>query len=219
MKPRQGSLRPAHIYMDFPSVRPTQKPHDGGNSGWRCDSDAREPGDLAILLNEIRSQVKGWYQRTITMTGVELHVWLMWYKDRIRQRPFMVAAWQVAIFWERSHRPLDLKLLEMGVESRTSTGKSQGIHVNTHHPGFPTDMQAQFTALMTVAKGIHHGETVFWESLTLRGNINIGFAFRDYRRARLVLLGTSTGAEVPISRIFALVLLVLTGLAQGETVW
>ena len=30
------------------------------------------------------------------------------------------------------------------------------------HPGFPTDMQAQFTALMTVAKrGINYGETVF----------------------------------------------------------
>lgn len=54
------------------------------------------------------------------------------------------------------------KLLEMGVEVieedegirvRSQLENLKAVHVKTlPHPGFPTDMQAQFTALMTVAK-------------------------------------------------------------------
>ena len=62
-----------------------------------------------------------------------------------------------------SNRPLIAKLLEMGVEVidedegirvRSQRDKLKAVHVKTlPHPGFPTDMQAQFTALMTVAQG------------------------------------------------------------------
>ena len=61
------------------------------------------------------------------------------------------------------NRPLIAKLLEMGV---SVTEEDEGIRIQSDifklravnvktlpHPGFPTDMQAQFTALMTVAKG------------------------------------------------------------------
>ncbi len=64
--------------------------------------------------------------------------------------------------WEHN-RPLISKMLEMGVEV---TEEAEGIRVRSQvdklkpvtvktlpHPGFPTDMQAQFTALMAVAKG------------------------------------------------------------------
>lgn len=69
----------------------------------------------------------------------------------------------IQTIWEHN-RPLIAKLLEMGV---SVTGeKNEGIRIRSDleqlkavnvktlpHPGFPTDMQAQFTALMTVAKG------------------------------------------------------------------
>ena len=64
--------------------------------------------------------------------------------------------------WEHN-RPLISKLIEMGV---SVTDEEDGIRVKADttrlrpvtvktlpYPGFPTDMQAQFTALMTVVKG------------------------------------------------------------------
>ncbi|MFX3912331.1 UDP-N-acetylglucosamine 1-carboxyvinyltransferase, partial [Streptococcus suis] len=61
------------------------------------------------------------------------------------------------------NRPLISKMLEMGVEAteeaegirdRSQVDKLKPVTVKTlPHPGFPTDMQAQFKALMAVAKG------------------------------------------------------------------
>ena len=98
---------------------------------------------------------------------------IMWYRIVSKQEPLPVAAAMTGgdvlvrdAVWEHN-RPLISKLLEMGVEVteesegirvRSQLENLKAVHVKTlPHPGFPTDMQAQFTALMTVAKGNPHG--------------------------------------------------------------
>ena len=169
-------LHGAHIYMDFPSVGATQNLMmaatlaDGVTV---IENAAREPEivDLAVLLNKMGAKVKGAGTGTITISGVDqlhgAHHTVV--QDRIEAGTFMVAAAMTGgdvliqdAIWEHN-RPLIAKLLEMGVEV---IDEDEGIRIRSHrenlkpvhvktlpHPGFPTDMQAQFTALMAVANG------------------------------------------------------------------
>ena len=90
-------------------------------------------------------------------------------QDRIEAGTFMVAAAMTSgdvlvknAIWEHN-RPLISKLMEMGVEVteeengirvKSDVAKLKPVTVKTlPHPGFPTDMQAQFTALMAVVSG------------------------------------------------------------------
>ncbi|MDO4635322.1 MAG: UDP-N-acetylglucosamine 1-carboxyvinyltransferase [Streptococcus sp.] len=171
-----GKLKGGMIYMDFPSVGATQNLMmaatlaDGTTV---LENAAREPEivDLALLLNKMGADIKGAGTETITINGVsELHgAEHDVVQDRIEAGTFMVAAAMTSgdvlikdAIWEHN-RPLISKLLEMGVDVTEEDG---GIRVKSNvsnlrpvtvktlpHPGFPTDMQAQFTALMAVVKG------------------------------------------------------------------
>ena len=162
--------------MDFPSVGATQNLMmaatlaDGVTT---IENAAREPEivDLALLLNEMGADVKGAGTETLVIKGVKAlhgtkHAVV---QDRIEAGTFMVAAAMTSgdvlikdAIWEHN-RPLISKLLEMGVDVKEEEG---GIRVKSDvsqlkpvtvktlpHPGFPTDMQAQFTALMAVVNG------------------------------------------------------------------
>ena len=213
-------LHGAHIYMDFPSVGATQNLMmaatlaDGVTV---IENAAREPEivDLAILLNEMGAKVKGAGTETITVTGVEgLHgTTHNVVQDRIEAGTFMVAAAMTGgdvlvrdAVWEHN-RPLISKLLEMGVEVTEE---------------FPTDMQAQFTALMTVAKGESTMvETVFENRFQhLEEMRRMGLHSEIIRdTARIVGGQALQGAEVLSTDLRASAALILTGLvAQGETV-
>ena len=238
-------LHGAHIYMDFPSVGATQNLMmaatlaDGVTV---IENAAREPEivDLAILLNEMGAKVKGAGTETITVTGVEeLHgTTHNVVQDRIEAGTFMVAAAMTGgdvlvrdAVWEHN-RPLISKLLEMGVEVteesegirvRSQLENLKAVHVNTFpHPGFPTDMQAQFTALMTVAKGESTMvETVFENRFQhLEEMRRMGLHSEIIRdTARIVGGQALQGAEVLSTDLRASAALILTGLvAQGETV-
>ncbi|VTD08683.1 UDP-N-acetylglucosamine 1-carboxyvinyltransferase [Streptococcus pneumoniae] len=226
-------LHGAHIYMDFPSVGATQNLMmaatlaDGVTV---IENAAREPEivDLAILLNEMGAKVKGAGTETITITGVEkLHgTTHNVVQDRIEAGTFMVAAAMTGgdvlirdAVWEHN-RPLIAKLLEMGVEV---IEEDEGIRVRSQpHPGFPTDMQAQFTALMTVAKGESTMvETVFENRFQhLEEMRRMGLHSEIIRdTARIVGGQPLQGAEVLSTDLRASAALILTGLvAQGETV-
>lgn len=133
--------------------------------------------------------------------------------------------------WEHN-RPLIAKLLEMGVEVieedegirvRSQLENLKAVHVKTlPHPGFPTDMQAQFTALMTVAKGESTMvETVFENRFQhLEEMRRMGLHSEIIRdTARIVGGQPLQGAEVLSTDLRASAALILTGLvAQGETV-
>lgn len=237
-------LHGAHIYMDFPSVGATQNIMmaatlaDGVTV---IENAAREPEivDLAVLLNKMGAKVRGAGTETLTITGVKelsgtSHSVV---QDRIEAGTFMVAAAMTGgnvlvrdAIWEHN-RPLLAKLMEMGVSVteedegiriRSDLSKLKAVNVKTlPHPGFPTDMQAQFTALMTVAKGESTMiETVFENRFQhLEEMRRMGLHSEIMRdTARIVGGQVLQGAEVMSTDLRASAALILTGLvAEGET--
>ena len=169
-------LKGAHIYMDFPSVGATQNIMMAATLAKGTtviENAAREPEivDLALLLNKMGARVRGAGTENITIIGVEkLHgAEHNVVQDRIEAGTFMVGAAMTGgdlliedAIWEHN-RPLLSKMQEMGVEVteedagiriRSDVSKLKAVSVKTlPYPGFPTDMQAQFTALMAIAKG------------------------------------------------------------------
>lgn len=237
-------LHGAHIYMDFPSVGATQNIMmaatlaDGVTV---IENAAREPEivDLTVLLNKMGAKVRGAGTETLTITGVKelsgtSHSVV---QDRIEAGTFMVAAAMTGgnvlvqdAIWEHN-RPLIAKLMEMGVSVteedegiriRSDLSKLKAVNVKTlPHPGFPTDMQAQFTALMTVAKGESTMiETVFENRFQhLEEMRRMGLHSEIMRdTARIVGGQALQGAEVMSTDLRASAALILTGLvAEGET--
>jgi len=110
-----------------------------------------------------------------------------------------------------------------GIRIRSQRDKLKSVHVKTlPHPGFPTDMQAQFTALMTVAQGESTMvETVFENRFQhLEEMRRMGLHSEIIRdTARIVGGQLLQGAEVLSTDLRASAALILTGLvAEGETV-
>lgn len=241
---KANRLHGAHIYMDFPSVGATQNIMmaatlaDGVTV---IENVAREPEivDLAVLLNKMGAKVRGAGTETLTITGVEelMGTSHSVVQDRIEAGTFMVAAAMTGgnvlvqdAIWEHN-RPLIAKLLEMGVSVteedegiriQSDISKLRAVNVKTlPHPGFPTDMQAQFTVLMTVAKGESTMiETVFENRFQhLEEMRRMGLHSEIMRdTARIVGGQALQGAEVMSTDLRASAALILTGLvADGET--
>jgi UDP-N-acetylglucosamine 1-carboxyvinyltransferase len=203
---------------------------------------AREPEvvDVAALLQKMGAQIEGAGTSTIRVRGVEklggaAHEIIA---DRIETGTFLVAG---AITGgdltlrgcvPEHLRALIAKLNQSGAEVTEpapdvlrvrSKSKLRSVDVTTEeHPGFATDLQAQFMALMTQADGIAIiTETIFenrfmhaLELARMGANIRI-----DGRQAIVAGASTLSGAQVIASDLRASASLVLAGLAaQGETV-
>lgn len=240
---RCRKLKGGKVYLDFPSVGATENIimaavlADGETI---IENAAEEPEivDLANFLNSMGAIITGAGTDTIKIQGVkELkgtnHQVI---PDRVEAGTYMVAAamTQGDVVVENvilEHvRPIIAKLQEAGVtvtEGQNkvrikSNGMIKAIDIKTMpYPGFPTDMQAQFMALMSIAKGTSIiTETVFenrfmhvTELKRMGANIKI-----DGRSA--VVEGTSglSGAEVKATDLRAGAALVLAGLvADGST--
>jgi UDP-N-acetylglucosamine 1-carboxyvinyltransferase len=202
---------------------------------------AREPEvvDLADLLKKMGAQIEGAGTSTIRVRGVtKLHgAEHTIIADRIEAGTFLVAGaitkgdLKVTGCTPEHLRALIAKLHECGVdvtETATDTlrvrvkGKLKSVDMTTEeHPGFATDLQAQFMALMTQAEGIAIiTETIFenrfmhaQELARMGANIRL-----DGRRAIVAGVTPLSGAEVIASDLRASASLVLAGLAgQGET--
>lgn len=237
-------LKGAHIYLDFPSVGATQNLMMAATLAEGrtvIENAAREPEivDLALLLNKMGAKVKGAGTETLTIDGVDQmhgaeHDVV---QDRIEAGTFMVAAAMTsgdvlikdAIL--EHNRPLISKLREMGVEV---TEEARGIRVKANlsalkpvtvktmpHPGFPTDMQAQMTALMAVVKGESTMiETVFENRFQhLEEMRRMGLHSEILRDTALIHGGSPLqGAPVMSTDLRASASLILTGMvAQGKT--
>ena len=238
-------LRGAHIYMDFPSVGATQNLMMAATLAegvTTIENAAREPEivDLAILLNEMGAQVRGAGTETLVITGVDsLHgAEHDVVQDRIEAGTFMIATAMTSgnvlikdAVWEHN-RPLISKLMEMGV---SVTEEENGIRVQAEldnlrpvtvktlpHPGFPTDMQAQFTALMAIVKGESTMiETVFENRFQhLEEMRRMGLHSEILRDTALIHGGHDLqGAPVMSTDLRASAALILTGLvANGTTI-
>ncbi|PQF82802.1 UDP-N-acetylglucosamine 1-carboxyvinyltransferase [Enterococcus faecium] len=172
------------IYLDFPSVGATQNIMMAAvkaKGTTIIENVAREPEivDLANILNKMGAQVYGAGTETMRIEGVDhLHaVNHSIVQDRIEAGTFMVAAAMtqgnvlIADAISEHNRPLISKLIEMGAEIIEEEGGVLVIgpkHIlptdvkTMPHPGFPTDMQAQMTAIQLVAEGTSVvTETVF----------------------------------------------------------
>lgn len=174
----------SNIYLDFPSVGATQNIMMAAVKAkgiTTIDNVAREPEivDLANFLNKMGAKIYGAGTQTMRIEGVEKLVGARHsiVQDRIEAGTFMVAAamTQGNVLIEEAisehNRPLISKLVEMGV---SIIEENDGIRVigpdelkptdikTLPHPGFPTDMQAQMTAIQAIASGLNVvNETVF----------------------------------------------------------
>ncbi|MFS0982918.1 UDP-N-acetylglucosamine 1-carboxyvinyltransferase [Enterococcus durans] len=172
------------IYLDFPSVGATQNIMMAAvkaKGTTIIENVAREPEivDLANILNKMGANVYGAGTETMRIEGVEhLHaVKHSIVQDRIEAGTFMVAAAMtegnvlISDAISEHNRPLISKLIEMGAKITEEEGGIRVIgpkHIlptdvkTMPHPGFPTDMQAQMTAIQLVAEGTSMvTETVF----------------------------------------------------------
>ena len=174
----------SNIYLDFPSVGASQNIMMAAVKAkgiTTIDNVAREPEivDLANFLNKMGAKIYGAGTQTMRIEGVEKLVGTRHsiVQDRIEAGTFMVAAamTQGNVLIEEAisehNRPLISKLVEMGV---SIIEENDGIRVigpdelkptdikTLPHPGFPTDMQAQMTAIQAIASGLNIvNETVF----------------------------------------------------------
>nr|WP_207927384.1 UDP-N-acetylglucosamine 1-carboxyvinyltransferase [Streptococcus catagoni] len=238
-----SKLKGASIYMDFPSVGATQNLMMAATLAEGTtvlENAAREPEivDLAQLLNKMGAKVRGAGTETLTITGVDsLHgVDHDVVQDRIEAGTFMVAAAMTSgnvlikdAVWEHN-RPLISKLMEMGVKV---TEEKDGIRVQADrtslkpvtvktlpHPGFPTDMQAQFTALMAVVNGESTMiETVFENRFQhLEEMRRMGLNSEVLRDTAMIHGGHQLqGAPVMSTDLRASAALILTGMVANGT--
>ncbi len=203
---------------------------------------AREPeiGDLAACLTKMGAAITGVGTDTLTIQGVaRLHgAEHAVIPDRIETGTYAMAAaitdgelelvgadvGQLRAAMEKLTEA-GLRVVESnrGITVSRSNGRLRGIDVSTDpYPGFPTDLQAQFMALMATADGASMvTETIFEnrfmhvpELHRMGANITIDGSTALVRgRERLV------GAPVMASDLRASAGLVLAGLAaEGETV-
>jgi UDP-N-acetylglucosamine 1-carboxyvinyltransferase len=202
---------------------------------------AREPEvvDLADLLTKKGASIEGAGTSTIRVRGVaKLHgAEHTIIADRIEAGTFVVAGaitkgdLTVTGCTPEHLRALISKLHDCGADVTEpapdslrvrARRKLKSVDMTTEeHPGFATDLQAQFMALMTQAEGIAIvTETIFenrfmhaQELARMGANIRL-----DGRRAIVAGVTHLSGAEVIASDLRASASLVLAGLAaQGET--
>jgi len=197
-----------------------------------------EISDLADLLNKMGAKISGAGTSVITIEGVEaLHgATHSIIPDRIETGTFLVAGAITDSNLELTRcNPTHLtgvieKLREAGavIEEGTDTMRVRGgnelrsADVITHeYPGFATDMQAQYMAMMTQARGISLiTESIFEnrymhasELMRMGANIRI-----DGSRAVVAGKSRLTGATVIASDLRASASLVLAALvAEGVT--
>lgn len=240
-----GRLQGAEIYMEMVSVGATENLlmaatlADGITV---LDNAAQEPEivNLAECLTAMGAKISGAGTSRIEIQGVEQlsgceHRIL---PDRIETGTFLVAAAMAkgeVLCKNTDHTSLEPVLEKLRAANALVEVTSDSIYVDMRHralqsvniktmphPGFPTDMQAQFTALNVVAEGSATiTETIFEnrfmhvpELQRMGANIRL--------EGNTAICGETTklsGAQVMATDLRASASLILTGIvANGETV-
>ena len=244
--PAGGRLRGAEFSFDMPTVTGTENVlmaaalAKGRTTLVNC---AREPEveELGRILNKMGCEVEGAGTDVIHIRGVEPgalepfdHAII---PDRIEAGTYMIAAAMHEgsnVLLEGAEmadmEALALKLRQAGVSLESEgqavriarRGPLKAVNVTTApHPGFPTDMQAQFLVLMSRARG----ESVITE--TIFENRFMHVPELERMGAHVVLRGNTAmvqgvdrlyGASVMATDLRASASLILAGLvAEGET--
>ncbi len=247
-----GKLRGSRIYMDYPSHTGTENllmaaTLATGKTVIVNASAEPEVVWLGQLLNRMGARISGLGSPILTIDGVERLRGVSDYipPDRLEAGSFAIGAimtgGEVTLRDVReSHMlPLTEKLLEMGAEVWHSNElmliragrRLKGVDIQTlPFPGFPTDLQAPFTAMLTQAEGTSRVHERVYED-RLRYTTELLKMGADIRVERIgstgELFATSAeihgptrlrGARVAAIDIRAAVCMVLAGLvADGET--
>lgn len=203
---------------------------------------AREPeiGDLARCLTAMGARIEGIDTDVLTITGVSSLGGASWsvIPDRIEMGSYAVAAamtgGEVRLTKARPElmSALSDKMVEAGVEvtptpdgvivKRDPALRLKAVNVETEvYPGFATDLQAQFMALMTTAEG----DSVIQENIFENRFMHAPELARlgadiHVQAGEAVVHGVTAlhGAQVMATDLRASVSLVIAGMAaQGET--
>jgi len=235
-------LRGARITLDFPSVGATENVMMAATLAEGTtviENAAREPeiGDLAAALGAMGARISGTGTSVVRIDGVrELggfdHVVI---PDRIEAGTLLLAGaitgGEVHVAGARADHldALVAKLEQVGVaiEPRADGITVRGAQAlgradvrTAPYPGFPTDLQAQFMALMTLGDGQSViTETIFENRfMHVQELVRMGADVRvDGRSAAVRGVATLSGAPVMATDLRASVCLVLAGLAAHNT--
>lgn len=236
-------LKGAKIVFDTPTVTGTENVMMAATLAegtTLLENAACEPEitDLARCLSLAGASIQGAGTETITIQGVRelLGVDYSVMPDRIEAGTFMIAGAMTGgdIFIRKGEsrdlKAVTYKLQEAGVEIEEekeglrvkAKKRIQAVDVKTApYPGFPTDLQAQMAALMTIAKGFSIvTETIFENRFNhVAELVRMGADIRINGNQE-VIRGVSrlSGAQVMASDLRGSASLVLAGLAaEGET--
>lgn len=244
VKGHRGRLQGAKIYLDYPSVGATETIMMAATLAEGetiIENAAQEPEvvDLANFCRSMGAKISGAGTNTIVVSGVDrLHSTdYPVIPDRIEAGTFLVAAAithsELSLFPVVSEHlaPVIAKLEEMGSQIikespnrlRIIPGELRASDIETlPYPGFPTDMQAQFMALMAVSEGNSIiTETVFENRLRHVAELNRMGADIKVKGNHAIVRGVPflSGAPVMATDLRASAALVLAGLAaRGKTV-
>ena len=239
----RGRLKGARITMDMVTVTGTENllmAATLAEGTTILENAAREPEitDLAVCLNKMGARFRGLGTDTLTIDGVErlhgAHHAVM--PDRIEAGTFLVAgAMTRGKILLRNARAVDLeavldKLVECGAVieagddwiSLDMKQRPKAVSLCTlPHPAFPTDMQAQFMALNSIADGVSTITETIFENRFMHVSELARMGARievDGNTATVTGVERLSGTTVMATDLRASASLVIAGLvADGET--
>lgn len=209
----------------------------------KIENAAKEPeiADLIDLLTAMGAKIKGRNTSILEIDGVS-HLHGTEHEiiaDRIEAGSYAISAaithGKIELINARTEhlqaplkilQAMDIKISEKPnsilIDARNAEMTGQDI-ITDYYPGFPTDLQAQFMALMTVVPGASLITENIWENrfmhvpelMRMGANINVhGFASAIVRGVKKL-----SGAPVMATDLRASFALILAGLAaEGETI-
>ena len=240
-----GRLKGGHFFMDTVTVGGTENLMMAAalaEGRTVLENAAREPEivDLANCINAMGGDIRCAGTDTLVIHGVErLHgceYTVM--PDRIETGTYLVAAAATggrvklkdtqpelleAVLLKLEEAGASISLGEDWIELDMHGKRPKAVNIRTApYPGFPTDMQAQFTALNAIAEGTAAvTETVFENRLIQIHEMNRMGANITVEGHTAIVIGTDKlkGAPVMATDLRASASLVIAGLvAEGETV-
>lgn len=239
-----GGLKGARIYLDIASVGATQNIMMAGclaQGHTVIENAAKEPEnvDLANYLNAMGARVRGAGTDTIRIDGVgEMHgAQHSTIPDRIEAGTFLIAGAVMGngVYVENALSQhltsLIAKLEEAGVHLEDDvqgikvwpleSGRLKAIDVKTHYyPAYPTDMQAQIVAALSMGHGNSSiSETVFENRFMHVAELQRMGAEIHIEGRTAIIEGVHhlSGAEVTATDLRAGAALVIAGLMADST--
>jgi UDP-N-acetylglucosamine 1-carboxyvinyltransferase len=245
IKARAPRLSGAQIYLDIPTVTGTENLMMAAalaEGTTVIENAACEPEvmELAAVLAAMGADIEGAGTAVLTIRGVEqlqpVQHTIM--PDRIEAGTLMVAAGitrgnvlirgcrlehMEAVIGKLREVGVEIFPLEKGEVRVVGDSRVRSVDVKTlPYPGFPTDMQAQFMALMTVANGLSAiSETIFENRFMHVSELKRMAADIRVQGSTAIVTGVPqlSGAQVMATDLRASASLVVAGLAaEGQTV-